>query len=84
MSPEDVTPADAATLPFFIRMPSVQRLLEGGSVVFDCQVGGSPKPQVIWKKSGVLLVTGYRCVICTGVSDREQPGSSHQIHPWPL
>lgn len=62
MSPED------ASLPFFIRRPSVQRLLEGGRVVFECQVGGSPKPHVIWKKSGVPLLTGYRCVVRTGVS----------------
>lgn len=63
MSLEDMTRADAAaTLPFFIRMPSVQRLLEGGRVVFHCQVGGSPKPHVIWKKGGVPLVAGYRCV----------------------
>lgn len=61
VSQEDATLADAApTLPFFIQMPRVQRLLEGGSVVFECQVGGSPKPHVIWKKSGVPLVTGYR------------------------
>lgn len=54
MSPED------SVLPFFIKKPTVQRLLEGGRVVFDCQVGGSPKPHVIWKKNGIPLVTGYR------------------------
>lgn len=58
MSPED------AALPFFIKRPSVQRLLEGGRVVFECQLGGSPKPHVVWKKGGVPLLTGYRCVIC--------------------
>lgn len=56
VSQEDATP----TPPFLIEMPRVQRLLEGGRVVFECQVGGSPKPHVIWKKSGVPLVTGYR------------------------
>lgn len=55
--------AAAAAAPFFIRTPAHQLLLEGGSVVFECQVGGSPRPNILWKKSGVPLTTGYRLVM---------------------
>lgn len=56
----EVTSGEAAPPSFLIR-PTAQRLVEGGSVVFQCQVAGNPKPHIIWKKSGVPLTTGYRC-----------------------
>lgn len=56
-----MTSSGEAAPPSFVRRPSAQRLVEGGSVVFQCQVAGNPRPHVIWKKSGVPLTTGYRC-----------------------
>ncbi|KAJ8255364.1 hypothetical protein GJAV_G00204040 [Gymnothorax javanicus] len=50
----------AEEAPFFLRKPTVQKLVEGAGVVFDCQIGGSPKPHIYWKKAGMPLTSGYR------------------------
>lgn len=72
MATVEVTSGGEAAPPSFVKRPSAQRLVEGGSVIFQCQVAGNPRPHIIWKKSGVPLTTGYRY----------KPGNSRRHHWW--
>ncbi|KAJ0005327.1 hypothetical protein NQD34_015221 [Periophthalmus magnuspinnatus] len=58
--PEEPVPEKDMSSPVFTQTPQVQRLVEGGSVLFQASVQGLPKPQVVWKKNGVPITTGYR------------------------
>ncbi|XP_072320492.1 titin-like [Eucyclogobius newberryi] len=58
--PEEPVPEKDMFSPMFTQTPQVQKLVEGGSVLFHATVQALPKPQVIWKKNGVQITTGYR------------------------
>ncbi|KAK7879518.1 hypothetical protein WMY93_033766, partial [Mugilogobius chulae] len=57
---EEPVPEKDMFSPTFTQTPQVQRLVEGGSVLFHATVKGLPRPQVVWKKNGVTISTGYR------------------------
>jgi len=44
--------------PFFNKEPTDGIVLEGGSVTFQCAVGGDPPPNVIWKRDDGKMPVG--------------------------
>ena len=46
--------------PYFIRAPSANNVTLGQTAVFECQIGGSPAPNVTWYHDTVEITITER------------------------